>query len=423
MWFRNKESRIRFITNAPEQTIPSEFIKELWEEYYSIVEKEGNQYKYSCTKCGHDKTQDKVDKYICECGYRHTEFKRKTFKRYDNRFVIKSLTEYENETISNYYLVFVGYDQESRLTTFMNPALIAKDIISKEKQRKYHYNIAYSNPFGYSSLPIWNPNKAITESLNTELNVKDIYYTPNQLNIDELKYINKNDYEVLGYKIDTLIDNAYLIELLQKYKSSYLFHQLLNRTRSNKLRIMFGFKETSLSNKQILSVIRYFSKSKSLDISLYIDYIHDLEYLKMKLNRSNLLNRNYEEKHQDLSKLVTALKKKNKDSDIKKRYSSYKEVYKNGIYIKYPKKQRDLNEESVVLNHCVRSYSEKIVEGKSLIFFIRTEPNTPMITAEIKDKKIEQFRGKDNLLKEIKPNVLSKAREVFTNYAREMELI
>ena len=58
-----------------------------------------------------------------------------------------------------------------------------------------------------------------------------------------------------------------------------------------------------------------------------------------------------------------------------------------------------LNSESSALGHCVKTYGDKVAEGKTLIFFIRkkSEPEVPYYTLEIKpDGKFVQCRGKYN---------------------------
>lgn len=80
------------------------------------------------------------------------------------------------------------------------------------------------------------------------------------------------------------------------------------------------------------------------------------------------------------------------------------------------KKQRDLNKESACLNHCVRRYADDIIDNNLKIFFVRIDPDIPFITAEVKNGKITQFRGKDNLLSHIDDNLVKKCRKVLETY-------
>ena len=75
--------------------------------------------------------------------------------------------------------------------------------------------------------------------------------------------------------------------------------------------------------------------------------------------------------------------------------------YKTDAYmIIPPKNMKDLFEEGRKLNHCVGSYSDRIVEGKSCIMFIRKteEPDKPYFTIEINrsGNYVEQHRANSN---------------------------
>ena len=65
-----------------------------------------------------------------------------------------------------------------------------------------------------------------------------------------------------------------------------------------------------------------------------------------------------------------------------------------------PKDMKDLFEEGRKLNHCVGSYSDRIVEGKSCIMFIRKteEPDKPYFTIEINQSNsyVVQLRANSN---------------------------
>lgn len=65
-----------------------------------------------------------------------------------------------------------------------------------------------------------------------------------------------------------------------------------------------------------------------------------------------------------------------------------------------PRDMKDLFEEGRKLNHCVGSYSDRIVEGKSCIMFIRKteEPDKPYFTIEINQSSsyVVQLRANSN---------------------------
>ena len=61
--------------------------------------------------------------------------------------------------------------------------------------------------------------------------------------------------------------------------------------------------------------------------------------------------------------------------------------------------QSDLNVESSVLSHCVRTYGDRVAAGDTVIYFIRKviAPDEPYFTLEIRtDGRFVQCRGKHN---------------------------
>ena len=52
-----------------------------------------------------------------------------------------------------------------------------------------------------------------------------------------------------------------------------------------------------------------------------------------------------------------------------------------------------LIDESRALNHCVRTYSDRVAKGETSIFYLRTEKDVPLYTVELKDGIIPQAYG------------------------------
>lgn len=65
-----------------------------------------------------------------------------------------------------------------------------------------------------------------------------------------------------------------------------------------------------------------------------------------------------------------------------------------------PKNMKDLFEEGRKLNHCVGSYSDRIIAGETCIMFIRKvcEPQKPYFTIEISQRNnyVVQLRANSN---------------------------
>ena len=74
------------------------------------------------------------------------------------------------------------------------------------------------------------------------------------------------------------------------------------------------------------------------------------------------------------------------------------EYEKEDFAIVVPEKSDDIINEGVNLNHCVSSYVDRIIGGKTMIVFLRylKEKNNSLVTLELKDDKIIQARGSYN---------------------------
>jgi len=81
---------------------------------------------------------------------------------------------------------------------------------------------------------------------------------------------------------------------------------------------------------------------------------------------------------------------------FKAQYDDFKQVKCEDYVVVAPEKSDDLKAEGDNLNHCVASYIKKVIDGESLIFFLRKDPAISLLTLQIKDGKIIQARGMHN---------------------------
>lgn len=424
-WFKNKDNRIRFIKNADDNRPTEDYLRDVYTNYFAIKKAHKDHDVVTCTRCGLDSNTDKKQKeYVCDCGFHHTSFKNTRFKNFNEQFIIRSRSIHEGQEIFNFYLVYVGYDYVKRLVVFGKPLLIAKEMHVEEKAKDYHYNIGHMRIMGYYDIYSYVPNKNTSESViindyyKSHMSYGYDYYRADEF---DLKYVNVDDQYIKGYPIEAIKINAYLIEILQKYKSSYLFSQLYVDQRvgqSNKLLDLFQMRNSGLSNKQLVSIIKYFSKYKNLDISIYKDYLNDLRTLGYKLNDYNLKNKNYKERHNELSKRITQAKNKKKNKAFIDAYNNINDVQVDDVFIIVPKSMDDLVDEGKTLNHCVGNgtYANKVIEGKSKIFFVRKNPDEPLLTAEVSGEDVRQLRGYGNLLNKVSEQFFNKSKTILKNY-------
>lgn len=110
---------------------------------------------------------------------------------------------------------------------------------------------------------------------------------------------------------------------------------------------------------------------------------------------------NIQEWHDGVTKLYEKQKIKFDDEKYKKLIDTkfeYEAKEKDGFCIIYPKSTGDIQAEGTALCHCVGSYVNYVLNGSSIILFMRKkeEKDTSLVTIEIKNNRISQARGKYN---------------------------
>lgn len=166
-------------------------------------------------------------------------------------------------------------------------------------------------------------------------------------------------------------------------------------------------------------------------ISLYSDYLIWAKKLGYPLNESKWhfpkTSNKLMELHDKAYKEIEIVKNEKYDKDIAL-FSKEAEKFNfssNGLLIRPTQSSSELIRESEVLNHCVRTYCNKVAKGQSMIFFIRKsdDPGTPYCTLEmdVTKKHIIQVRAyhNDDPSKEVKSFIhqWSKKFDINGNYA------
>lgn len=161
----------------------------------------------------------------------------------------------------------------------------------------------------------------------------------------------------------------------------------------------------------------------------WCDYIKDCKLLGMDIRKKNILfPDNFQETHAELSQRVKVAEDELKAAGMKRTAESFGMDISSDLFIlKIAQSQKELNCESSALNHCVRTYGDKVSRGETVIYFIRRkdEPDKPFYTLEIKpDGTFIQCRGEYNcsmteevkdftekVVKEFKRMIKKKARD------------
>ena len=131
----------------------------------------------------------------------------------------------------------------------------------------------------------------------------------------------------------------------------------------------------------------------------YKDYMKNAEKLGMDIHKKSILRpKDLKQAHDDAVNQVNV----QRDALIEKAISenARSEEFRFGKLMIIPARtQEDLNKESAHLCHCVKTYGDRIAQGKCWIFFVRSteEPDQPYYTLETKTTgEFVQCRGKHN---------------------------
>lgn len=146
--------------------------------------------------------------------------------------------------------------------------------------------------------------------------------------------------------------------------------------------------------------LRYMTEQEMSDPSFYVDYLENASALGWDLRRKQIL---FPEDLKDAHDKAADLR------DMEKNAAKNAKMAAHAIDVNYSvndlmalpaMSQQELNNESSVLHHCVRTYGDRVAAGKTLIYFVRRTslPDEPYYTLEIspKDGHVVQCRGLKN---------------------------
>jgi hypothetical protein len=222
-------------------------------------------------------------------------------------------------------------------------------------------------------------------------------------NMNEILKLTKENINRL-IKLD---GNLYTLELLQIEQNSW------KRFDDDQLKYI-GANNITLRNLNevmkyttVYRAIRYLESKKNIAspdkaLQLWVDYIENCKILKNDLkNEFVLFPHKLKEAHDIAYKAVVDMKNENKEKLFKQimieaelRYTYETQTFAAVV----PKSADEIRREGQTLHHCVGSYVDRVLEGKTLIMFIRRkeEMNKPFYTMEVCKGEIIQVRGEYN---------------------------
>lgn len=133
----------------------------------------------------------------------------------------------------------------------------------------------------------------------------------------------------------------------------------------------------------------------------YRDYKRNIERLNVAfVGERIVMPQNFQQAHDDAADAYTAIIDEKQISLYEERLKELLKTERTiGQYtFLVPHTLKELREEGKKLNHCVGSYTNRIAEGETSIFFVRDKKNKdkPLYTLEMHKRKIVQLRGTYN---------------------------
>lgn len=225
-------------------------------------------------------------------------------------------------------------------------------------------------------------NRAVWRKLTKIINEHGSSINRQFANIKYLndKYPDKPDYVI------SIIDKIYDIGI--NYFSYYVMllqdgwnHDRLYKYLSEDI---YTYQGISSISDGLMLLKDYVSMCKEMGVE-YEKYpkslklAHDLASKNMKIKVSN-------EKQQQFNSVINDEEYKN---------LTYKGIYYSVIL---PTSTNDIIDEGRKLHHCVGSYVNRVIDGKTKILFFRnnSEIHKPLITLEVKNNMLMQYRGNQN---------------------------
>lgn len=313
-----------------------------------------------------------------------------TYPKNLNKALTSNYDEYHNtaaeeyfqkETYSCFYHYFIAYTYYPIIESYVKIGLtnIANRIISKANG--------------------WN-NSVLGD---ISLHEKEIYKSIGISNKGDFKFIVENNLSVEELEVFKELN---LLKDKNRYNCSFI-KQLVKTDIFTAQR-----KDLIISRMSLQSFINYAEKNKRDKTFFalrhftrdYLDYLEYCEFLQYDLKNTAFLKpKDFEAMHDRIIDEYNVVKEKANTEKFKKVISKYTNLLQYSdkkLCVIIADSPAALEKESKVLQHCVRSYADRIIKEQSLILFIREigKIRKPYFTLELNPKTFDivQCRGKSN---------------------------
>ena len=286
--------------------------------------------------------------------------------------LFKSMMDYANETTSSgvMYQIFKNPFIEIFYNTYGNLKVVKNIPISVMDKTK----TSPSEILGLNK-PVWKELVILNGEIGSMINKHF-----NQIKALDNENKNKPDYTVNVLKV--------IPELGEKCFDNYLY--LINKGYD--YRRLYQYLTDDIYTYQGISDI-------SEGLTLLKDYINMCEQMNVPYEK---YPKSLKLAH-DLANKNLEIKVSNEQQEIFKEVinkNDYKNLEYKGTYysVVSPKTTDDIVNEGRYLHHCVGSYVNTVIKGATKILFFRNNDNIdkPLITLEVRDGVLRQYKGRQN---------------------------
>lgn len=191
------------------------------------------------------------------------------------------------------------------------------------------------------------------------------------------------------------------LRLYQQFKGSF-------KSFEECMRLTGGISSTSLANisasSQLIGhdVRDTLRKVNSEDLNTWIDYINMAIQENLDFDEETVCYpKNLQERHDELSKLMTLNASADEQQRYRRRYASLIKRYQfeyAGLCIVVPANSDEIVAEGKALHHCVGGYAARHMDGRLDILFLRSveDAGAPLATIEMNGVIMKQIRGAYN---------------------------
>lgn len=180
---------------------------------------------------------------------------------------------------------------------------------------------------------------------------------------------------------------------------SYLLPRLLRFAPLSKIN---DYIDKVIQNPKMLQLNIRGVQSASVISQYLADYWDNAYKIGMNMQDKRVLYpENLGRAHDDAADRFEVVKSERVQKLLKERFTELIKKFRyaiGGLCIVIPSCVEDFIKESRALNHCVRTYAERVAFNETTILFVRNEEklDQPFYTMEVKDGRVVQLRGENN---------------------------